>query len=394
MDIAAVKIHFAESLDFGPRAVLLSAPKDEERLRIMKPTTMKTDCRGRRGVSLLLGMLFAAVPLAAATARIYVTNRGGTTISVIDPATNKVVEVIKGIESPEVVRFSPDGSRLYIANRSVDVLYVMDRKSKKYIKKVPLSGWANDAAVTSDGKLILVCIRNTGTEAVDVGALDIIDAKSLEKIKSIPVRRGLHDISVTGDGKFAAAGSPPGQSITVFDLQKMEIAWEVQYDQGVLVLTIDSNPDGSGNRIFAQLNRTNGFSVVDFATHKEVARIKNPDEPSGFPTGCEGISHGIAISPDHKTLWTNSRPANAVFVYSLPDLKLLGHVSLPETPVPGKAPRGGGPAWITFSPDGKTAYDSTCGTKSVSAIDVEAMKEITRIPVGEMPDRISTLVLP
>jgi hypothetical protein len=30
----------------------------------------------------------------------------------------------------------------------------------------------------------------------------------------------------------------------------------------------------------------------------------------------------------------------------------------------------------------------------VSAIDVEAMKEITRIPVGEMPDRISTLVLP
>jgi len=62
-----------------------------------------------------------------------------TTISVIDPATNKVVDVIKGIESPEVVRFSPDGSRLYIANRSVDVLYVMDRKSGKYIKEVPLS---------------------------------------------------------------------------------------------------------------------------------------------------------------------------------------------------------------------------------------------------------------
>ena len=354
---------------------------------------MKRNFRGRRDVWLLLGMLFAAAPLAAATARIYVTNRGGTTISVIDPATNKVVEVIKGIESPEVVRFSPDGSRLYIANRSVDVLYVMDRKSEKYIKKVPLSGWANDAAVTSDGKLILVCIRNTGTEAVDVGALDIIDATSLEKIKSIPVKRGLHDIAVTGDGKYAAAGSPPGQSITVFDLQKMEIAWEVHYDQGVLPVIIESNPDGSGHRIFANLNRTNGFSVVDFATHKEVARIKNPDEPSGFPPGCEGISHGIGIAPDNKTLWTNSRPANAVFVYSLPDLKLLGHVSLPETEVPGKAPRGGGPAWVTFTPDSKTVYVSTCGTKSITAIDVQSMKELTRIPVHEMPDRISTLVL-
>src|SRR5712692_10879787 len=216
----------------------------------MSSTTLKSYFCGRRDVWLLLGLLLVAVPLVAATARIYVTNRGGTTISVIDPATNKVVEVIKGIESPEVVRFSPDGSRLYIANRSVDVLYVMDRKSGKYIKKVPLSGWANDAAVTSDGKLIVVCIRNTGTEAVDVGALDIIDAKSLEKFKSIPVKRGLHDIAVTGDGKYAAAGSPRGQSITVFDLRSMEIAWEVPYDQGVQPLTIESGPDGSGRRIF------------------------------------------------------------------------------------------------------------------------------------------------
>src|ERR1700682_3000774 len=228
----------------------------------MSSTTTERHFCGRRDVWLLLVMLFVAWPSMGATARIYVTNRGGTTIDVIDPATNKVVETIKGIESPEVVRFSPDGSRLYIANRSVDVLYVIDRKSGKYIKKVPLSGWANDAAVTSDGRLILVCIRNTGTEAVDVGALDIIDTKSLEKVKSIPVKRGLHDVAVTGDGKFAAAGSPPGQSITVFDLQKMEIAWEVQYDQGVLPLTIESNPGGSGPWIFAQLNRTNGFSVV------------------------------------------------------------------------------------------------------------------------------------
>jgi YVTN family beta-propeller protein len=380
-------------LTWGSRSSTLCA-KGKGVLRTMSSTTMKRYLRGRRGVRLLLGMLFAAVPLAAATARIYVTNRGGTTIDVIDPATNKVVEVIKGIESPEVVRFSPDASRLYIASRSVDVLDVVDRKSGKHIKKVPLSGWANDAAVTGDGKLIVICIRNTGTEATDAGALDIIDAKSLEKVKSIPVKRGLHDVALTGDGKYAAAGSPGGQFITVFDLQSMEIAWEVQYDQGVLPLIIESNPDGSGHRIFAELNRTNGFSVVDFATHKEVDRIKFPDEPKGFGPGCEGISHGIGIAPDNKTLWANSRPANSVFVYSLPDLKLLGHVSLPETPVPGKAPRGGGPAWITFTPDSKTVYVSTCGTKSVSAIDVNTMKELTRIPVGEMPDRISTLVLP
>src|SRR5258708_12577527 len=187
----------------------------------MNSTNMKNSFCGRRRV--LVGLLIAAVPVAASTARVYVTNRGGTTIDVIDTGTNKVVETIKGIESPEVVRFSPDGGRLYIATRSEDVLLVMDRKSGKIFKKVPLSGWANDAAVTSDGKLIVVCIRNTGAEAEDVGALDIIDSKSLEKIKSIPVKRGLHDVSLTGDNKYAPARSPGGPFFTAFHFQKLEI---------------------------------------------------------------------------------------------------------------------------------------------------------------------------
>jgi len=338
--------------------------------------------------------ILLAMPLLAGTALIYVTNRGGTTIDVIDAATNKVVQTIGNIESPEVVRFSPDGSRLYIPYRGANELIVMDRKSEKIIKKVPLSGWPNEAQTTRDGKLILVCIRNTSATAEDAGALDIIDAKSLEKVKSIPTTRGLHDIAVTADGKYAAAGAPGGHFMVVFDLQSKEIAWQVPYDYPVNPIVIENNPDGSGRRIFVQLGPTNGFSVVDFAQRKEVAMIKVPDEPKGFGNGCEAISHGIGISPDQKTLWVNSRTANSVFAYSLPDIKLLGHVSLPDQPIPGKAPRGSSPAWVTFSPDSKTVYISSCGIKTVTAIDVQAMKEVARIAVGEMPDRISTLTLP
>jgi hypothetical protein len=38
---------------------------------------------------------------------------------------------------------------------------------------------------------------------------------------------------VTADGKYVAAGAPGGRFLVVFDLQKMEAAWEVQYDSGV-----------------------------------------------------------------------------------------------------------------------------------------------------------------
>src|SRR6266849_6755406 len=178
----------------------------ERKRRHMNWSVLKGHCSGRRHAWLLLGMLSAAIPLAAGSALIYVANRGGTTIDVIDAATNKVVQTIGNIESPEVVRFSPDGRQLYIFSRAEDFLIVMDRKSGKIVKKVPLSGWANEAQTTKDGKLILVCIRNTGTKAEDMGALDIIDSTTLEKVKSIPVRRGLHDLAITADGKFAAAG--------------------------------------------------------------------------------------------------------------------------------------------------------------------------------------------
>jgi YVTN family beta-propeller protein len=362
----------------------------------MNWSALKRHCSGLMHVWPLLGMLSAAIPLTASTALIYVANRGGTTIDVIDAATNKIVHTIGDIESPEVVRFSPDGRQLYIFSRAENFLIVMDRKSGKIIKKVPLSGWANEAQTTKDGKLILICIRNTGIKAEDVGALDIIDTTTLEKVKSIPVRRGLHDLAVTADGKYVAAGAPGGRFLVVFDLQKMEAAWEVQYDSSVNPIAIENNPDGSGRRIFVNLGPMNSFSVVDFAKRAEVARIKAPDEPTGFGggRGCESNAHGIGISPDQKTLWVNSRPSNSVFAYSLPDIKLLGHVSLPEQIVPGKPSRSGNPAWITFTPDSRTVYVSSCGVKTVTAIDVQKMKEVARIPVGEMPDRISTLALP
>src|SRR5207302_10151271 len=139
---------------------------------------------------------------------------------------------------------------------------VMDRKNENIIKNLNIIDWFNEAEVSKDGKVILVCIRNTGTQVEDVRALDIIDANSLEKVKSIPVKRGLHDIAVTADGKYAAAGAPGGHFLVVFDLQSKEIAWQVQYDYSVNPIVIENNPDGSGRRIFAQLGPTNGFSVV------------------------------------------------------------------------------------------------------------------------------------
>jgi len=149
-------------------------------------------------------------------------------------------------------------------------------------------------------------------------------------------------------------------------------------------MAFESNPDGSTKRIFAQLSDFNGFVVVDFATHKEVTRIELPKLAAG-KTPFEGggnVSHGLAVTSDGKMLVVNSRLNSAIYTYSLPDLKLLGSAEV------GKAPD-----WVTLTPDGKTAYVANAQSNSVSVIDLKTMKEVTRIPVGQVPKRNITALL-
>src|SRR5262249_15022679 len=50
----------------------------------------------------LFVLAFAPLSASASTARVYVTNSAGDSIHVLDPTTNKVVQVIKGIEASQI----------------------------------------------------------------------------------------------------------------------------------------------------------------------------------------------------------------------------------------------------------------------------------------------------
>ena len=54
---------------------------------------------------------------------------------------------------------------------------------------------------------------------------------------------------------------------------------------------------------------------------------------------------------------------------------------------------GKGAAWVTLTPDGKTAYVANAVTDNVSVVDLRAMNEVTRIKVGFVPKRNTTGVL-
>jgi YVTN family beta-propeller protein len=325
-----------------------------------------------------LGLLLA-LPLAASTVRIIQTNSAGDNVHIIDPTTNKVVGVINGIEVSHGAAVAPDGSRYYFSDEAESTLDVVDRKTLKVTRRIPLSGHPNNISISKDGRRVYVGI------AAAPGAVDVIDTTSLENVKSIPVKGPVHNTYVTPDGKYVVSGSIPSKVVTVIDAKSETPVWSLVMDLGIRPMAFATNLDGTTKWIFIQLSGFNGFAVVDFATHKEINRVKLPNLPSGKAPFLMGgnESHGMAVTSDEKTLVVNSRLNSAVYSYSLPDLKLLGSVDV-----------GLAPDWVTLTPDGKTAYVANAASNSVSVVDIRSMREITRIPVGQVPKRNITAVLP
>ena len=336
---------------------------------------MKTKC------SVIAALIAAGgLTLQAATVRIIQTNAAGDSVMLIDPTTNKVVGEIKGIEVNHGAAAAPDGSRLYVTNEAEERLDVADLKTLKVVKHIPLTNRPNNVAVSKDGKRVYAAIVG------GAGAIDVIDTASLTRVKSIRTEGGIHNVYVTPDGKFVVAGSIPGRKVTVIDQQTEEIVWTLATRDGVRPMAFERNADGSTKRLFVQLSGFNGFVPIDFATHALGEEVKLPEVSAAEKTteGLQGApAHGLAVTPDGKILCVLSKMNSRMYQYSLPDLKLVG-----ETKV------GHHPDWVTLTPDGKRAYVANAGSNSVSVVDLAARKEITQIPVGQVPKRNITAVLP
>jgi len=173
----------------------------------------------RRCLTVAAAILLCTLPLRASNRVVIVqTNSAGDNVHVIDPTTNKVVGVIEGIEVNHGAAVAPDGSRIYISDEAMSTLDVVDGKTLKVTKRIPLSGHPNNIAVGRDGRRVYVGIIQAP------GGVDVIDTASQTKVKTIPTNGTIHNAYVTPDGKYVVAGSIVGKSVNVIDAKTEEPA--------------------------------------------------------------------------------------------------------------------------------------------------------------------------
>jgi YVTN family beta-propeller protein len=341
----------------------------------------------------------AALP-GSGSIRAFQSNSAGDDIHVIDPATNTVVGMIQGIEAPHGVAVAPNGERIYVTNEAESTLDVVDAKTLKVFKRIPLSGHPNNLDVAHDNSKVYVGIRQ------EPGAVDVIDAETLTNVKSIAVTGAIHNVYLTPDGSHLFAGSIPAKTITVIDAKRDEVAWTWPLDAGVRPMAFTRNGDGSTREIIVQLSDFHGVAVLDFATRKEKYRYEFPDAP-GVERELEGLqgspAHGLAVSSDQRTIWSTSKYYHAVYGFRLPKPNCgepergYRRPGAPEPPPPppcefelvGIVDVGSHPDWLGLTPDGKSLYVALAGDDETAVIDTEKMEVVARIAVGNVPKRLT-----
>jgi YVTN family beta-propeller protein len=316
-------------------------------------------------------------PPASMVIRIIQTNSASDQTHVIDPNTNTVAGVIGDVEIPHGVVGSPDGTRIYLTNEKLHTLDVIDSRTLRVYRRIPLSGKPNNVAVTNDGSKVFVAIMEMP------GSVDVIDAVALARTRTVPVEGAIHNIYVTPDGRHAVAGSIHTSTINVLDTVTEELIWTTTLSAGIRPMAFDTYPDGSTRHIYAQLSFFHGFVVVDFKTRKEIARIEHPPVEGVHPHH-DGLqmapTHGLQVSPDGRTLWSTSKVYGHAYVHAIPGWEEIGRGFV-----------GQHPEWVTFTPDGRYAYVGAAGDNATFVIDTGTLTEVARVPVGQVPKRIATV---
>lgn len=163
--------------------------------------------------------------------RIVTSNVSSATMTFIDRVTRQgpggpqedweetVVPVGRGAEGFDV---TPDGKQIWAANAQDGTISVLDTAEKKVIDTLNANvGSANRLKFTPDGSLVFV-------STLGAPELVILDAKSRREVKRLKIGRGAAGIQMQPDGARAYVACTPDDYVAVIDLKTLEVTGHIE----------------------------------------------------------------------------------------------------------------------------------------------------------------------
>ncbi len=308
--------------------------------------------------------------------RIYVPNLRSDTVSVIDPATYKVIDTLPVGRSPQHVVPSWDLQTLWVTNnaegRSDGSLTPIDPKTGKTGKAVEVDDPYN-MYFTPDGKEAIVV-------AEAHARLDFRDAHTMQLRSSLdaPECKGINHADFAIDGRYAIFTCEFGGKLVKIDMVNRKVLGYLDLDKKGMPQDIRVSPDGKVFYVADMM--ADGVFLVDGDSFTKIGFVK-----TGVGT------HGLYPSRDGTKLYVANRGSNHVHAERRGNKKGVnkGSVSVIDFatrevvanwPIPG----GGSPDMGNVSADGKTLWLSGRYDDLVYAFDTTT-GAVRKIKVGAEP---------
>ncbi len=266
-------------------------------------------------------------------------------------------------ETPGYVVASPDGRRLYVAQRAAGTIAVVDTAIDQVVATIDVpSGPPQYLTLSPDGTRAYVSVWDDGRT---VAAISVLDTTTGEFGATVPMLSRPYVSALSPDGTRLYVPNHDSDVLSVVDTRTATSVAEIQVPPNPhwVELTTD------GSRAYVADHDSNVVAVVDTATDTVVDEVPVGTSP-----------HSVAV---HR-----SRPlvANVNF-----DAASVSVIDTGSDEVVATVPVGEGPQDVTWSADGRLAYVTNVRDSTLSVISAEDFTVTATIPTGTSPTSVAVL---
>lgn len=330
-----------------------------------------------RNIILFTSMMLATTVLWAqeryAQDRVYTGNQVSNTVSVIDPATNKLLgEIVLGKPQPNILTplykgqalvhglgYSPVKQMLAVVAIGSNAINLVSTQDNKLLKTIYTGRSPHEATFKPDGSEVWTTVRG---EAY----VSVIDVATMEEVKKVPVSDGPGMVAFTPDGKFAYVCSSFSPYVDVVDTRTYEVIKKIE-TPSPFSPNIFTSPDGK--LVALSLKDIGKVVVIDTKTN-EIIKV--------FATGPITNHVSFTVLNGKLLMPVTVGGENCVKIYDVAD----DYKQIATIPV-GQLPHG-----LWAAPDGKRLYVGLEYADQVQPVDMETMKALAPIQAGQSPQAL------
>lgn len=187
---------------------------------------------------------------------LYVTTEIDRTISVIDPATLKIIAAIPtGQPESHMLALSSDGRRGYTANVGPGTVSVLDIEARSLLTIIPICRETQRIALSRDDHWAF-------TSDQKEPRLAVIDTTKNQVTDWIPLPGPGYGAATTPDGQYLLIAIPRERKVAVIDLSQKKVVRAISVPRAPQEMLIQ--PDGA--RAYVSCDTSKQIAVIDLKT--------------------------------------------------------------------------------------------------------------------------------